>query len=229
MVTIGFDAINRPTAIAYLNTAIYTGGTFSVTGKITNWSVYVNGTSGTCPVKVKVFRSSGGNWVFVNEGSWQICSPGLNNITEEITGVVSGDYFGFSTNDTGGKSVEATTGTSAYQTYNSGGDVTTTTSQGSWTSLTIIEASLLVTYIEVCTTYNDVYVNSSTGNDSACGATSGTPVQTFGRAYVLLNSAGNIHVLNSGADFSGETVTLNKSFSIDLNGSSGNFYGPKAS
>ncbi len=78
---------------------------------------------------------------------------------------------------------------------------------------------------------NDVYVNSSTGSDSNAGdsCTAGHPLLTFGKTYSLLTSGGTIHVCNSGADFSGETVTLNKSFSIDLNGSSGNFYGPKAS
>lgn len=79
--------------------------------------------------------------------------------------------------------------------------------------------------------YNDIYVNSSSGKDSNAGdsCASGHPVQTFGKAYSLLNSGGTIHVCNSGADFSAETVTLNKSYSIDLNGSSGYFYGPKAS
>lgn len=108
------------------------------------------------------------------------------------------------------------------------GKITTNTPKSEWVNLSVNKQ--VIAYASLtCSTYNDVYVNSSTGNDSACGATSGTPVQTFARAYALLNSAGTIHVLNSGADFSAETVTLNKSFSIDLNGSSGNFYMPKAS
>ncbi len=80
--------------------------------------------------------------------------------------------------------------------------------------------------------WDDIYVNSSTGNDTNTGhsCSAGNPVLTFGKAYSLISSiAGTIHVCNSGADFSGETVTLNKSFSMDLNGLSGNFYGPKAS
>lgn len=85
-------------------------------------------------------------------------------------------------------------------------------------------------YLEYTVT-SDVYVNSSTGNDSNVGdsCTAGHPFLTFGKAYSNVNTGGTIHVCNSGADFSSETVTLNKSFSIDLNGSSGNFYGPKAS
>ncbi len=75
----------------------------------------------------------------------------------------------------------------------------------------------------------NVYVNSSTGNDSNSGLSSGSPKLTFSSTYTLVASGGTIHVCNSGADFSAETVTLNKSFSIDLNGASGNFYGPKAS
>ncbi len=78
---------------------------------------------------------------------------------------------------------------------------------------------------------DDIYVNSSTGSDSNLGnsCVSGHPFLTFNKAYNFVNSGGTIHVCNSGADFSSETVTLNKSFSMDLNGASGNFYGPKAS
>ncbi len=80
----------------------------------------------------------------------------------------------------------------------------------------------------VCGSLADVYVDSSSGNDVYCGNSVANAVKTFARAYSVLSSGGTIHVLNSTADFSAETVTLNKSFSIDLNGASGNFYGPKA-
>ncbi len=78
----------------------------------------------------------------------------------------------------------------------------------------------------VCSTYNDVYVNSSSGWDGYCGNTSSVPVQTFGRAYSLLNSNGTIHVLNGGADFSSETVTFGIGFQLTI--ADGNyFYMPK--
>ena len=89
--------------------------------------------------------------------------------------------------------------------------------------------TLTVDYTPVCTTYDNVYVDSVSGNDANCGNTVGSPVKTFVRAYALLNSGGAIHILNSGADFSAETPTLNKSYSMDLNGASGYFYGSKAS
>ncbi len=76
---------------------------------------------------------------------------------------------------------------------------------------------------------NDVYVNSSTGHDVDTGADAAHALKTFGKAYSLLNSGGTIHVCNNSADFSGETVTLNKSLNIDLNGSTGYFCMPKAS
>jgi hypothetical protein len=78
------------------------------------------------------------------------------------------------------------------------------------------------------TTGDNVYVNSGTGFDVCWGLSSDCPVQTWTKAYSVLNSGGTIHILNSGADFSGETVTLNKSFSVDLNGATGYFYMPKA-
>jgi len=79
----------------------------------------------------------------------------------------------------------------------------------------------------VCSTYNEVWVHSTSGDDNQCGNVTTYPVKTFGRAYALLNSGGIIHVKNSGAVFSGETVAYNKSFRIDLDGSTGNFFMPK--
>ncbi len=80
-------------------------------------------------------------------------------------------------------------------------------------------------YYILCSTYNDVYVNTSTGNDNNCGNTSSVPVKTFQTTYNLLNTNGTIHVLNSGADFSAETVTFTKGFSITVDGD-GNCYLP---
>lgn len=89
-----------------------------------------------------------------------------------------------------------------------------------------------VPYLSVTYTapLNDVYVNSSAGSDTNAGdsCAAGHPVLTFQKAYSLLNTNGTIHVCNSGADFSGETVTLDKSFSITVDGG-GYYYGPKAS
>jgi len=70
--------------------------------------------------------------------------------------------------------------------------------------------------------YNNVYVDSVNGDDlSNCGNDASHPVKTFSKALSILNAGGldiNIHVLNNGADFSVETVTLNFSFNIDLGG-----------
>ncbi len=76
---------------------------------------------------------------------------------------------------------------------------------------------------KICTTYSTIYVHSTTGDDTECGDDTNYPVKTFNRAYSQLNSGGIIHVKNNGADFSGETVTYNKSFRVDLNGSTGSF------
>lgn len=85
-------------------------------------------------------------------------------------------------------------------------------------------------YVDYVQTLNDVYVNPSTGNDANAGdsCVSGHPVQTFQKAYDILNPNGVIHVCNSGADFSGETVTLTKGFSITVDGD-GYCYLPKLS
>jgi hypothetical protein len=72
-----------------------------------------------------------------------------------------------------------------------------------------------------------IYVNTSTGDDTKDGGTVANAVLTFGKAFSLIPDGGFIHVCNSGADFSAETVTRNKSYSMDLNGASGYFYGAK--
>ncbi len=82
-------------------------------------------------------------------------------------------------------------------------------------------------YFNVCTTYNDVYINSSTGNDLNCGNIVSSPVKTFVRAYALANAGGTIHILNSGADFSTEIQDIAKSLNIDLNGADGFWFMPK--
>jgi hypothetical protein len=82
---------------------------------------------------------------------------------------------------------------------------------------------LIITYLY------DVYIHSTTGNDSNAGdsCVAGHPVLTFAKAYSLLASGGTIHCCDD-SNFSGETVTLNKSFSIDRNGSDGYFHMPQA-
>jgi hypothetical protein len=77
---------------------------------------------------------------------------------------------------------------------------------------------------------DNVYVNSSTGNNSNAGdsCASGHPVLTFQKAYDLLAANGTIHVCNSGADFSAEIVTFTKGFSITVDGG-GSCYLPKLS
>ncbi len=82
-------------------------------------------------------------------------------------------------------------------------------------------------YLYVQPQSNDIYVNSSTGNDLNTGASCSVPVKTFTVAYSLINTNGTIHVCNSGADFSGETITFSKSWNTMYQDSgTGNFYFP---
>lgn len=227
MATLGSSAIDRTSGVGGLSTgrSVITHYTFPDTGTITHVDVYASSdTSGT--IALMVYRPNGSNWDYIGGSSdITITTAGVYGADCSIN-IISGDYIGFYVSADCALDVTPS-GSNVW--YYKDGVKETGTNQSFGSSFTnVTDGSILVTYT-VCSMQNDIYVNSSTGSDSACGATSGTPVQTFARAYALLNSAGNIHVLNSGADFSGETVSFSKSFSIDLNGASGNFHMPKAS
>ena len=193
-------------------------------GLISTFCIYINSGSGN--IKLKVFRSNGIYWDLVGESTSQAVVAGLNSgLTANIL-VITGDYIGFYF-DSATLYCEATLASSTVTSTHSG-DVTTNTAKSEWTNISFAPIYFSISVYAILNT--DVYVHSTTGNDTYAGdsCVAGHPVLTFAKAYSLLDSGGTIHVCNSGADFSAETVTLNKSFSIDLNGASGNFYGPKA-
>jgi hypothetical protein len=98
--------------------------------------------------------------------------------------------------------------------------------QGSFSDVPPESASLYI-YVNNCSTYDDTYVNSSTGNDDRCCNDSLDPCLTYSRAFDKVNSGGTIHVLNNGADFSSESKNLNKThYATSTSGYS--FYLPKS-
>ncbi len=188
-------------------------------GNITSWCVYIK--SGTPQAKIKVFRDDGTNYVFIAESSLETLSGGLNTfstnlpiqINDLIAIYVTGSHTIAAANYTNGSTFKS-------------GDITSSTLKSSWTTGdgqysfgATITAGL-----------DNVYVNSSTGNDTYAGdsCVAGHPVLTFAKAYSLVAPDGTIHVCNSGADFSGETVTRNKSYSMTVDGD-GYWYDAKAS
>lgn len=190
-------------------------------GVITSVCVYHPGGTGT--EKVKVFRTVGSDYVCIGESSPQAVAGGSNTFSGLSIPFLAGDFIGVYFEEI---------------TYMPGVDSDTTAGAGSLISgdISSLAISSWVNFtgtLSILATYtpnlNDVYVNTSTGNDTYAGdsCSSGHPVSTFAKAYELLNTGGTIHVCNSGADFSAETVTRNKSYNMDLNGSSGYFYGAK--
>jgi len=196
-----------------------------VAGDIVSWCVYMDAVGKTSTAKLKIFQDDGTNYNYVTETSSHSLASGLNTFTDTVT-VSSGDLIAVYFNTDLSSNISATNFVNN-STYRKSGDITSNSAKSGWSDLNF----RISCGASIASPSLNVYVNSSTGSDSNLGdsCTSGHPVLTFARAYTLLISGGTIHVCNSGADFSSETVTLNKSFSIDLNGSSGNFYGPKAS
>ncbi len=72
-----------------------------------------------------------------------------------------------------------------------------------------------------------IRVDSVSGSDLNSGVLCTAPKQTFGACYDMIATNGTIYVCNSGADFSGETITFTKGFSATTNNSTGNFFLPK--
>lgn len=205
-------------------TFIMTGNTITVNGTITSFCIYVGD---PCTVYLRVFRDDGINYNYVGGSGALSCVRGANTLSGLSIPVQTGDLIGiyFPTTSNGYPKADYGSGSLLYK----NGDITSNSAKSTWSGASYNILKLTVSGTETCSTYDDVYVNSSTGNDTNCGAISGSPVKTFGKAYIdRLNAGGTIHVLNSGADFSGETITLNKSFSITVDGG-GYYYGPKAS
>ncbi len=190
-------------------------------GTVTSFAIKCGSFGGYA--KIKVFRINGLNYDFVGESA-------LVNIPANSTywgtlslAVLTGDILGIYAQD----SIISGWGTGTYSHIKShSGDVSTNTPIADWELGGDDSIAVYVT-----DTIQNIYVNSSTGNDANAGdsCVAGHPKLTFAAAYAALTSGGTIHVCNTGADFSAETVTLNKSFSIDLNGASGYWYGPKGS
>lgn len=177
-------------------------------------------------IKFKIFRQSGININFVGESEiFTLYTDGTNTFEGSPISVLAGDFVGIHFVSHFNSSYFGVNHGSSALSKAHGLDVTFNTPESEWSS----HGYSVALYFSVA---QGIYVNSSTGSDSNAGdsCVAGHPVLTFGKAYSLLASGGTIHVCNSGADFSAETVTLNKSFSIDISGGgAGNFYMPKAS
>lgn len=194
-------------------------------GTLTEVCVHLKYAVGTG--KVKVFRINGSNYDLVGSSSAQTLVVGANTFSGLSISINPGDLIGFY-GSTYGIALSASDSTPNQYTKSHSGEVTGSTTISSWFSEYVL-SSILATYTII--EYSNTYVNTSTGNDTYVGdsCAAGHPKLTFAAAYALLASGGTIHVCNTGADFSAETVTLNKSFSIDLNGADGYFYMPQAS
>ncbi len=179
-------------------------------------------------IKLKVFRQNGTNIDFVAESATKVpYQVGLNSFDISPISVNVGDYIGIYAEWTSGQpDLRSDNGTPGTVYYIDGDIVSNLPESSYYFDDTHVNPSLFAS-----TYYVNVYVNSVSGSDANIGdsCVAGHPVLTFAKAFSILGPGGTIHVCNSGADFNGETVTLNKPFSIDLNGASGYFYMPKAS
>lgn len=196
-------------------------------GTIYQWCIYIGLTGGqTYSAKLKIFRDDGTNFNFVGESSLESCSNGLNTFNTSIV-VQAGDLVGiYQTRSYAADGVNvATSGTYA---YGKDGDITSNSTKATWNQFPAPNNWSF--RINATIGQNNVYINTSTGNDANAGdsCAAGHPVLTFGKAYSLLASGGTIHVCNSGADLSTETVTRNKSYSMTVDGD-GYWYGAKGS
>ncbi len=221
MAIFGNDCIVRASSLGENgSTVLDLNNPLSEYGTLTQVCVYVENNTGTDMGKVKVFRTNGDYYDFVGESSSQSIVNGTNTFSGLSIQVQTGDliaFYGIGTgvwpND-GNVYIRATTSGGSY--VSKSGDVTTNTLKSGWSGYSYI-VSILATYTPLA---SDIYVNSSTGSDANAGDSclAGHPVLTFGKAYSLLNAAGTIHVCNSGADFSAETITRNKSYSMTVDG-----------
>jgi|GEM_PF-5861134 len=196
----------------------------SSVGTLTQACVHLKYAAGTG--KIKVFRINGSNYDLIGSSSAQSLVVGENTFTGLSIPINPGDFIGFY-GSTYGIALSSSDSYPNHYLKSHSGEVIGSTAISSWFEEFNL-GSILATYTII--EYSDTYVNSSTGNDANAGdsCVSGHPVKTFQKAYDLLASNGTIHVCNSGADFSGETVTFTKGFSITVDGD-GNCFLPKLS
>lgn len=221
MTLVGKSCIDEEDSTNY--TGVYTyilNHQIPLTGIIHTWCVYKT-TAGSVSMKMKIFRNDGTNWNYISQSSLETVVQGLNSFSTNIS-VQINDYIAFYISADCPIDSESSQLTHWYKS----GDITSNSLISSWVLNWLYTLSFSVSL-----GLSNVYVNSSTGNDTYAGdsCVAGHPVQTFAKAYLLIDSGGTIHICNNLADFSSETVTLNKSFSVDLNGAAGYFYMPQAS
>lgn len=196
-----------------------------VAGTLKSWCIYTGAYSGGGDGKLKIFRSSGADFVFVGESTLKTLTSDLNNLPNDINiSVQAGDLIGFYAPSVTGSGIGLVYDPSLRASlYFKSGDITTTSAKSSWSYLSNQEVRKIRAYA------GDIFVNSSTGDDAKDGLTVANAKKTFGSAYSALPATGAIRILNSGADFSAETVTRDKSYSMDGYGSNIYWYGPKSS
>jgi hypothetical protein len=203
--------------------------TIDANGTITHWCFKAAGTTGNDAVILKIFRINGSNYDFVAESLSVVPNdpnPSLQQGTCNIA-VLAGDLVGVTAINSGSPAgspiMNDTEGEGAQKMKMISGDITTNTAQSAWSDYFY---GKLIVHVD-STGMLDVYVDTSTGSDSNTGDSSSAPFLTFAKSYSMLASGGTIHCCASGYDFSAETVTLNKSFNMDINGSTGYFLMPQ--
>ncbi|NJD76180.1 MAG: hypothetical protein FIB08_03675 [Candidatus Methanoperedens sp.] len=190
---------------------------FTTTGNVTSVCVYSNRYLSNGTICAMFFRPNGSNWDYIGESDTQSLT---NDAAQAFTlncnvDVQSGDRIGWYTSttgqieetDSGGLTYKRTSGKQTGTNISFG---TTLSSRG--------DVSILATY-NIITTFDNVFVNSSTGDDMKDGTSAANAKKTFASAYSILNANGTIHVMNAGADFSGETISFTKALSIVGTGS----------
>ena len=192
--------------------------TIDADGTLTSWCCKANIDDN---VRLRVFRDDGTNFVYVGGTGAIAVTSGWNTGLPCNIAVLAGDIIGVHHDN----SQPTTTGGGGHGAYR-GGDTTTTLPQTDW--ITLDNDNIAAVGASGTALLTNVYVSTS-GNDSYAGdsCVAGHPKLTFAAAYAALASGGTIHCCDD-SDFSTETVTLNKSFSIDHNGSTGYFYMPQA-
>ncbi len=171
-------------------------------GNISSFCVYANNGG---DVKLKVFRVSGSNFLFIGESAWKTVSAGLNTGLSCSIDALSGDYLGIAI--TWPVKIDMSLPGNDYR-YT--GDVTTDTPIADWNYGDHGIISFQATYNPTTT---NVYVDINKTDDTGNGLSWATAKKNMSAGYTLVDSGGTLHVATG--DYSGQTViTYNKSFSL---------------
>ena len=210
MATLGDSCSDRASVVITGGgtTHYFTKYPFTVDAHITSFCVY---TPSVATLKLKVFRVSGSNVIYVGQSENKLLSAGANTGLSCDIYVNVGDYIGFYVSYSSGvENVDMDATGSYYLSPFRSGDITSDSDTSAWNAQNNYSVSLQVTYTA---TLADIYIDINKADDTGIGTSWATAKKTMKAGWDILSASGTMHVATG--NYSIQTgITYNKSWKL---------------